>query len=286
MAAAGERDEKIDQLITGCLQRDKNKRIISASAMLEIMQVERIEPSSRSGNGKKNRIKPVPVIMAASALVIILSLIWLSEQAGEDAAIPEPIISPPAVSSEPDSVDNKDISRDSPAADLMKVQVSSQHQIATTSNQGNFILTGTPYTTIWIDSQEIGQIPLNKTVSLPAGIHDLKLLHKDFPAYSQKLQILPGENQIMHLSLDTLFGYLNCRIYPWGELYLDGIYKGQSPFLKPLILAPGKHLLTISNPTWPEFRDTIMIFRKDTTNYRINFEQIDHLVRSDTMAVP
>ena len=276
---AGEQDEKIEKIIMACLQRDKRKRIRSSGEILEILDVEKIEVSSWPWNDKMKIIKyALPGIM-----LIMLGVIWISiREKGntEKFKFADPWSSGTFI----------DLSAKDTISLEQKVSRSGQetgrYQNQSAAGQGNFILIGTPYTTVLIDSQEIGQIPLKNTVSLSAGLHHLTLKHKDFPIYSRSMEILAGENNILQISLDTLFGYLNCQIYPWGELYLDGIYKGQTPLLKPLILAPGKHSLTVNNPAWPEFRDTIMIFRKETTEYRINFEQINRLVTSDTVRIP
>ncbi len=276
---AGEHDEKIEQIIMACLQRDRHKRIKSSGEILEILDIEKSEVSRRPWNDKMKNIK----YALLGVILIILGVVWISKREKgniEKFKFVDPWSSGTFIdltSKDTLSLEQK-ISRSG--------QEIGEYQNHSAAGQGNFILIGTPYTTVLIDSQEIGQIPLKNTVALSAGIHHLTLKHKDFPIYSRSVEILAGENNILQISLDTLFGYLNCQIYPWGELYLDGLYKGQSPLLKPLILAPGKHSVTVNNPVWPEFRDTIMISRKETTEYRINFEQINRLVTVDTMRIP
>jgi serine/threonine protein kinase len=276
---AGDRDEKIEQLIMTCLQRDKYKRIKSSSEILEILDVEKIYVS------RQPRIDKMKIFKYAlpGIILIILVVVWISNREKENTGKFK-FVDPWSSGTFVDLAAKDTINPEQKISQPGQVTGGKQKHVA--AGQGDFILIGTPYTTVIIDSQEIGQIPLKNTVSLPAGIHQLILKHKDFPIYTRSMEILAGENNILQISLDTLFGYLNCQIYPWGELYLDGIAKGQSPFLKPLILSPGKHTLTINNPVWPELRDTIMISRKETTEYRINFEQINHLVTSDTMKIP
>lgn len=275
-------DEKVDQVIRVCLQREKNKRIKSSNGILEILDVVKVTRFPQPGTNKKVRI----VSACVGAVVMIVCVIWISEREKGNSEEPKFVDSGTRTFIDLFSKDSINLKEQTSAEVPQNSRAAGEYRNHSTAAQGNFILIGTPYTTVLIDSQEIGQIPLKNTVSLPAGIHNLILKHKDYPIYSRTLEILAGQNNILQLSLDTLFGYLNCQIYPWGELYLDGAYKGQSPFLRPLILSPGKHLLTINNPVWPEFRDTIMISRKETTDYRINFEQINHLVTSDTMEIP
>lgn len=45
------------------------------------------------------------------------------------------------------------------------------------------------------------------------------------------------------------------RIQPWGVVYVDGVDRGVSPPVKRLTLAPGKHTLRVTNPT---FQDRVL----------------------------
>ena len=106
----------------------------------------------------------------------------------------------------------------------------------------------------------------------------------EYPSYIKKIIIKPDEIEYINLKLDTLFGYLNCNIYPWGDVFVDGKYQGQTPFFKPIILEPGEHLLNIFNPTYTEIAKMLTITRKETLNYQINLDLIAEEVRSKTSA--
>jgi hypothetical protein len=49
---------------------------------------------------------------------------------------------------------------------------------------------------------------------------------------------------------------------------------GQSPFQKPIILIPGQHLITIRNPKFTAFTDSVNIVQAETTDFKINLEQV------------
>jgi serine/threonine protein kinase len=264
--------DDLRQIIGSCLQRDKNQRFRSADQILNLLKVNKIESAGTSG---LNRY-PRPVFYLSVIIGMIL-LIFIMIRVND---IPEQTIIADSTALQQDSAitydDLNDQIKEKPE------RVSNQHfpknkagqkKNDTSPEQGNFILIGLPSTTVLIDSQRIGQLPLREFISLPAGIHELRLIHQDYPEYVQELEIKPGSNHILQLNPDTLFGYLNCQIYPWADLYIDGMYKGQTPFLNPLILAPGEHMLTMINPTWPEITDTVVIAKKETVDYKINLEQ-------------
>ena len=67
-----------------------------------------------------------------------------------------------------------------------------------------------------------------------------------------------------NVNLDSLFGFLDCKVFPWGEIYLDNIYKGETPFVKPIILEPKKYLVEIRNPQFATIKRDITITQGDT----------------------
>jgi hypothetical protein len=129
-----------------------------------------------------------------------------------------------------------------------------------------------PWAEVYLDSEKIDTTPLKKPLVLPAGPHRLTLRHPQYPAYSQMIQIQPEAMATVHADLDTLFGYLDCQIYPWGDIFIDGQYAGQTPLQNPLVIQSGNHVLTVKNPRYAETQRKIVIQKRDTLRYRFNFD--------------
>ncbi|BCG04512.1 hypothetical protein PPGU19_090800 (plasmid) [Paraburkholderia sp. PGU19] len=49
------------------------------------------------------------------------------------------------------------------------------------------------------------------------------------------------------------------QVYPWGEVYVDGVKRGVSPPLKTLALAPGQYDIEIRNGQLPSMRRTVRL---------------------------
>jgi serine/threonine-protein kinase len=143
---------------------------------------------------------------------------------------------------------------------------------------GKLIVQSIPQSEVYIDSQYVGTIPLQEYIELPEGEYNLGLIHPGYPKYQRPIIIKSGETTWMRLSPDTLFGYLQCNIYPWGEVHIDGKNIGQSPFQKPYILAPGNYGLTIWNPKFSVITDSVNIIQAETTEYKVNLEQVGQRV--------
>ena len=115
---------------------------------------------------------------------------------------------------------------------------------------------------------------LKNYIALRDGSVRLELIHPDYPTYQLPIEVKSDQVKWMKFNLDSLFGFLNCNIYPWGEVYIDGAHMGQSPFQKPIILRPGQHIIIIDNPKYYSFTDSIDIARAETTGYKINLDLV------------
>ncbi|MPW21304.1 protein kinase [Paraburkholderia sp. CNPSo 3157] len=52
---------------------------------------------------------------------------------------------------------------------------------------------------------------------------------------------------------------IRLQVYPWGEVYVDGVRRGVSPPLKTLALAPGQYGIEIRNGQLPPMRRTVRL---------------------------
>lgn len=129
-----------------------------------------------------------------------------------------------------------------------------------------------PWADIYIDERKMDTTPLENPLSLPPGNHTVRLIHPRYPEYARNISLQPGQKMAISVNLDTLWGYLDCRVHPWGEIYIDGRAMGQTPLGKPLPLPPGRHTLTIVNPQYSRFDTAIFISRRDTLRWQLNLE--------------
>jgi serine/threonine-protein kinase len=60
------------------------------------------------------------------------------------------------------------------------------------------------------------------------------------------------------------FGTLKISTKPWAKVYVDGIYKGNTPFLAEVILPVGGHTVKLVNPYCAAIQDTVTLFPDST----------------------
>lgn len=139
---------------------------------------------------------------------------------------------------------------------------------------GRLLVRCSPWANVYIDGDSVDTTPMEEPLQLMAGEYALQLKHPNFPIYVQNIRMQPDEELMVAVELDTLFGFFTCDIYPWAEVIIDDEPKGVTPFPRPLMVTPGKHMLTVKNQQYGVISDTFFVARRDTFHYQLNFERV------------
>ncbi len=129
-----------------------------------------------------------------------------------------------------------------------------------------------PWAIVYIDSIKIDSTPLKEFYNVQSGRHEIKLVHPDFPAFIKIINLSSNEVFNLKVNLENEFGKIDFQIYPWGEVYIDGKFFGQTPIQKQIMLTPGTHLIRLKNPAYSEFSEKILVKQGEKMIYKYNFE--------------
>ncbi len=138
---------------------------------------------------------------------------------------------------------------------------------------GRLMVRCSPWAVVYIDNDSVDTTPMEEPLHILPGEHELKLHHPNFPIYVKNIRINPDEEKLVAVDLDTLYGFFTCDIYPWAEVVIDDETRGTTP-LRPLLLTPGSHILTVKNQQYGTVSDTFYVQRQDTFHYQLNFERL------------
>jgi hypothetical protein len=153
-----------------------------------------------------------------------------------------------------------------------RLPVTSEMKTPKIEQFGELMIECLPWASVRVDSSEFDTTPLSKPIRLSAGFHNLYLSHPNYPIYSRRISINPEELLTIKVNLDTLMGYLDCQIYPWGEVFVNNRSIGQTPLSEVYPLRPGEYELVIRNPQFPDHQDRVHIFKADTLVYKYHFK--------------
>jgi serine/threonine-protein kinase len=299
---AGGLPENIYSLTKNLLRKNLSKRYTSARQILDNFDLEK-----KSIDEKPIAIKPSvfkKIInfknIAAAALIIIIFVLFLlqikktdkiSETTRSDSlkhysSVKEGLITAAEKDSQPAAPDAGQSSNDLKNNKVVlqpEKSDAAKEEIKYLNISGKLDIECQPWAYVYIDSKKIDSTPLKDQIELPAGKYSLGLIHPEYPLFSKTIQIKANEVTFVKINLDTLVGYFDCKVYPWGDVFVDGSFKGQTPLKKPIHLSDGKHRLIIKNPEFKEFTKYIEIQKNDTMHFKLNFESIADISRSDSI---
>ncbi len=130
-----------------------------------------------------------------------------------------------------------------------------------------------PYADVYIDNKKVDTTPLDNYIQLDPGRHLLKLVHPDYPPYVRRVNISNDKIESIKVNFQELTGSLDCKVQPWGEVFIDGKHVGTTPLREPINLYPGKYKVQIINKQYADtLKGTVRISAKDTTEATFSFE--------------
>ncbi|MEO0076629.1 MAG: PEGA domain-containing protein, partial [candidate division WOR-3 bacterium] len=126
-----------------------------------------------------------------------------------------------------------------------------------------------PWATVFIDGKEIFTTPKDTIINLVSGTHIIKLINPNFPIIESIINIKPAQQHTVLVDLNEHIGYLQIIVHPWADIYINDEYKTTTPTSSPLILPIGKYELTLKNPYFSPYTETIFIKPKQTIERNI-----------------
>ncbi|MEW6701441.1 MAG: serine/threonine-protein kinase [Bacteroidota bacterium] len=137
---------------------------------------------------------------------------------------------------------------------------------------GGLFIECIPWAKVYINGEEIETTPLRRPIKLLEGEYTLKLVHPDYPIYTKVVSIKAEEVTPLRVSLDAMMGFLNTKVFPWGDVFVNGELKGQTPLRDLIKVTPGSIRLTIKNPNYKEIDTAFYLRAGDTLKLNFTFK--------------
>ncbi len=159
---------------------------------------------------------------------------------------------------------------DQPGSLTFNLKQITQHPVTGTAY---LKITVTPWAKIYLDDRYVETTPIARSLTVPAGEHNLRLENPNFKVWEKK-QIFPaGQTVTLDVQLIPLDGQLKLTVEPWADVYLDGKFYETTPLAGPINLTAGKHVLKLINPTYKTYEETIEIPAADILKKHIELEK-------------
>jgi serine/threonine-protein kinase len=272
-------DEDIKDILTNLLKKKPAARFESAKEVLNKLNVkdEPVEIGKQTKPVPPKRKYGIIAPLIALLIIIIAVTIIVKEESTPELNQPGKEITSdldasakentPVENTEPEHNQTNEIKEPEKTNNNIEAASNSaeeQLQPANETGEGGLFIECYPWADVYIDGEKIETTPLKKPLTLPAGEHTLKLVHPDYPIYSDILRIENNKLMNLKISLESLLGFLDIKVNPWGNVYINGNYKGQTPFKEYIKVNPGFVRLKITNPNFADVDTTVYLKQGDT----------------------
>jgi eukaryotic-like serine/threonine-protein kinase len=260
----------LSKILRCCLQRNPGKRYQSAEAVCTDLAaaypaVQRSAPEVRAAGSTAARLRYLWLLLPMLLISIYFIISSPDSQPGQEPAV----------------VEQKAGSAHKVSADTLRAEPEQGRQTAPEKpqtrdakilpqNPARLMVYCLPWADVLIDEKKIDTTPMNAAVLLQPGEHVLTLQHPDYPAWHKKVHLGSGESITVQVRLDTLFGFIQPLVHPWGRVLIDSVLKGTTPLAEPVALAPGAHRISVQHPQYAGFAETIFIRPGDTLRYEVD----------------
>lgn len=127
---------------------------------------------------------------------------------------------------------------------------------------------------IYIDNEFKGKSPME--INITPGKYKVKLTHEDYEDWEKEVNIEENKEVLIEANLNkkTVIkeGTLNVNSTPKANLYIDGVYKGQTPLT--LKLKEGNHKIKISLSGYEDYEKSVNIVANEEQNISITLKKI------------
>ena len=271
---------EVQNALLNLLHRNFNKRTKTALNALNYFGIiEHNKPQPVAELPRKGKIK-VSILYLSAVVIIIIALVRVFTPADDVQKTDDNLIREDVNTAPKENLNKNDKVTETKTAtniglETKKKPVTKKENNIEKVTYGELFVEANPWAEIYINNRKIETTPLEQGIQLDAGSYELRLVHPDFPSYFESIEIKQNKLRTVKINFYEKVGYLDCKIYPWGEIYIDGKYKSTSPLLKPVVLMPGNYSLSIRNPGYnKDIEEVITVKAKETLTLRFNFDDL------------
>jgi eukaryotic-like serine/threonine-protein kinase len=266
---------EVQEVLSNLLKKNSNKRIKTALEALSYFKGVKDDVPQKVDTKqiRSNKIK-VTILYVSAAIIIIIALVRLFTISDNNKSVNESPVQEITNTDPKEDLNKKDNVVEKPITGTgleTKNIVTKKENNVEKVTYGELFVEANPWADVYINNRKIDTTPLQQSIQLNAGKYELKLVHPDFPTYFKTIEIQQNKLRTVKVNFFEKVGYLDCKVFPWGEIFIDGKYKVTSPQLKPIMLMAGDYNLSIRNPGYQNIEEKIAVKSSDTLTLRFTF---------------
>jgi serine/threonine-protein kinase len=283
-----EMPEEIKEVLVGLLRKNPENRFQSAAEILQKLNVKYEQPTLLiNGYDKKQNEKKIIIaaaIIVAVGIFIVFQFMEPKTSENGNQAISKIQDSSEVIANktsdklsdsiQKDNVDLSDLNKPLIEQNQKDNNESANVQISKpVIKYGGLFVECLPWAEVHVDGEKVETTPMTKPLTLAEGEYTIKLINEDYPVFTKVVQVTQGRVTRISVLLESLMGYINCDARPWGDVYVNGDHKGQTPLRNLIKVRPGFVRLTVKNPSYRDIDTMLNVSMGDTLTLRFNFKK-------------
>jgi len=257
--------EDIQIVLTGLLRKNPARRFKSAEEVLNILGIQASNHDLKIEIKDDHKASGKKYFAAAGILLLILVVVGFYYFTQPGKAGPVNIELENKLYSFGDK-NSRDVT-----SNILINNLNSQS--ANSLFPGKLFVEAKPWADVYIDNKKVDTTPLDDYIKLKPGTYTLKLVHPEYPPYIKKINISNDKIESVKINFEQITGYLDCKVQPWGEVFIDGDHVGTTPLREPINLYPGAHKVKITNPQYGNVLEKrVNITAKETLEVTFTFD--------------
>ena len=114
-----------------------------------------------------------------------------------------------------------------------------------------------PWCKIYLNYQLVDSTPMIRPLKLKPGKYLIGLQNPLYPSFTDSITVPARKTYLLSFNLDSIFARLDLQVLPWGKVYIDGKYIGETPLQKPIYVTRGKHFVEVKNDFYVPWHDSL-----------------------------
>jgi serine/threonine protein kinase len=149
---------------------------------------------------------------------------------------------------------------------------SSQFTIKSEPGYGTLFIKCSPWAKVILDGDSIDTTPMKQAFRISEGDHQLELINPNYKSEIRTITISAHRSDTLNIRLKINVGYLIVKATPWAKLFINDVYKEDTPLKGALVLRSGQNILKLVNPNLGTITDTIFVEAGKTIEKHFTFK--------------
>lgn len=134
----------------------------------------------------------------------------------------------------------------------------------------SIVVRNVPWAYLFVNGDSIGQMPRSEPLTLTAGVYPFVFKKPQFPPIIFKVVVDSTTADTLTFSLLERVAQIEVKVYPWAEIYLDGVRQEVLGKKRTFYLLPGEHYFRFVHPQAGEKNEAVYLRAGEARRLEIN----------------